>query len=114
MSSALEAAAYFCCVWCKFKWKTAKYIGNSVGLNEKGGMDKAEFQKYFRNCLLLLFPEALDLPGFHVMVKVDSGPGRLNVNLLAELRLLGLYLYPGVPNTMAVIQECPKRFSCFG
>jgi len=77
-----------------------------VGLNEKGEMDEAEFEKYFRNCILPLFPDALDLPGFCIMVKVDSGPGRLNVNLLAKLRLLGFYLYPGVSkNTTAVTQE---------
>ena len=46
----LEAAAYFCGVWCKFGRKKAKYIGVSVGLNEKGGMDEAEFKKYFRSC----------------------------------------------------------------
>jgi hypothetical protein len=109
----LEAAAYFRGVWCKFGRKTAKYIGTSVGLNEKGGMDEAEFEKYFRNSILPLFPDALDLPGFRVMVKVDSGPGRLNVNLLAELRLLGFYLYPGVPNTTAVTQETDRNYGPF-
>ena len=91
----------------------AKYIGVSVGLNEKGGMDEAEFKKYFRNCILHLFPDALDLPGFRVMVKVDSGPGRLNINLLAELHLVGFYLYPGVPNTMAVTQETDRNYGPF-
>jgi hypothetical protein len=109
----LEAAAYFCGVWCKFGKKKAKYIGVSVGLNEKGGMDEAEFEKYFRNCILQLFPDAIDLPGFCVMVKVDSGPGRLNVNLLAGLCLLGFYLYPGVPNTTAVTQETDRNYGPF-
>ena len=53
----LKAAAYFRGVWCKFGRKNAKYIGVSVGLNEKGEMDEAEFQKYFCNCVLLLFPD---------------------------------------------------------
>jgi hypothetical protein len=39
------------------------------------------------------------------MLKVDSRPGRLNIELLAELCLLGFYLYPGVPNMTAVSQE---------
>jgi len=84
-----------------------------VGLNEKGGMDEAEFEKYFRNCILPLFPDALDLLGFCVMVKVDSGPGHLNVNLLAKLCLLGFYLYPGVPNTTAVTQETDQNYGPF-
>ena len=73
-------------------------------------MDEAKFKKYFCNYILPLFPNALDLPGFHVMVKLDSGPGRLNINLLAELCLLGFYLYPGVPNTMAVTQETDQNY----
>ena len=84
-----------------------------MGLNEKGGMDEAEFKKYFRNCILPLVPDALDLPGFCVMVKVDSGPGRLNVNLLAKLCLLGFYLHPGVPNTTAVTQEIDRNYRPF-
>ncbi len=109
----MEGAAYFCGAWCKFGRKKAKYIGESVGLNEKGGMDEAEFEKYFRKCILLLFPDALDLPGFRVMVKVDSDPGCLNVNLLAELCLLGFYLFPGVPNTTAVTQETDRNYGPF-
>ena len=106
----MEASAYFRGVWCKFGRKNAKYVGVSVRLNEKGGMDEAEFEKYFRNCILPLFPDALDLLGFCVMVKVDSGPGRLNINLLAELHLLGFYLYPSVPNTTAVTQETDRNY----
>ena len=104
---------------CVFSWRlvqvrkeAAKYIG-TMGLNEKGGMDEAEFEKYFRNSILPLFPDALDLPGFRVRVKVDSGPGRLNVNLLAELWLLGFYLYPGMPNTTAVTQETDRNYGPF-
>ena len=47
------------------------------------------------------------------MVKVDSGPGRLNINLLAELHLVGFYLYPGVPNTTAVTQETDRNYGPF-
>ena len=44
-------------------------------------------------------------PGLHVMRKVDRGPGRDFTELLAELRCLGFYLYPGVPNSTAVSRE---------
>ncbi len=43
--------------------------------------------------------------GKRVMVKVDSGLGRLELNFLAESRTLGLAIYPGVPNTTTVMQE---------
>ena len=36
------------------------------------------------------------------MVKVDSGPGRLQENFLANARTLGFIVYPGVPNNTAV------------
>ncbi len=61
---------------------------------EKGGMDEEEFTKYFFNSIVPFFPHAKDKPGHHVLLKVDSGPGRMNLNLLAKLRLLGFVLYP--------------------
>ncbi len=69
-----------------------QFLGVSIGLNEKGGMDQEEFEKYIHNSILPLFPDACDLPGKCVMIKVDSGPGRLNVNRCAELKLMGWYL----------------------
>ncbi len=40
------------------------------------------------------------------MVKVDSsGPGRLEIDFLAEARTSGFIIYPSVPNTTAVTQE---------
>ena len=46
-----------------------------------------------------------DETGLRVMRKVDRYPGRDFTKLLAELRFLGCYLYPGVPNSTAVSQE---------
>jgi hypothetical protein len=77
----------------------------SFGQNEKGGMDEEEFAKYLFNSIVPLFPHAKDKPGHHVLLKVDSGPGRMNLNLLTKLRLLGFVLYPCVPNTTHVTQE---------
>ena len=85
----------------------------SVGFNEKGGMDDIEFEKYMKNNIMPLFPDALDIPGKRVLVKVDSGPGRCNLELLAELRVRGWYLYPGVPNTTAVSQETDRNYGPF-
>ena len=47
--------------------------------------------------------------GKWVIIKVDSGPGRLNKTLLARLRNVGFILYPGMPNTTAVIQETDRN-----
>eukprot|EP00804_Cyclotella_cryptica_P030789 CCRYP_015049-RA/>CCRYP_015049-RA protein AED:0.35 eAED:0.50 QI:0/0/0/1/0/0/3/0/173 len=48
--------------------------------------------------------------GKRVMVKVDSRPGRLQEDFLAEARTLGFIVYPGVPNTTAVTQETDQNY----
>jgi hypothetical protein len=88
----------------------------TFGLNAKGGMDQDEFEKYMMLSLVDRLGEILDaadLPGKRVMVKCDSGPGRLNVELLARMKFLGFYLYPGVPNTTAVSQETDRNYGPF-
>ena len=97
----------------KFGFEEERELPCTVAMNEKGGMDEKEFRLYCLNSIVPLYPDAEDLPGKRVMIKVDSGPGRLNKDLLAELRLLGFYLYPGVPNTTAVTQETDQSYGPF-
>mmetsp|Transcript_24214 Transcript_24214/g.44508 ORF Transcript_24214/g.44508 Transcript_24214/m.44508 type:complete len:349 (+) Transcript_24214:479-1525(+) len=85
----------------------------TFGMNAKGGMDEAEFEKYLTHSIFPLYPDVKDVMGKRVMLKVDSGPGRLNMELLARCRLLGFVLYPGVPNTTAVTQETDKNYGPF-
>ena len=75
--------------------------------------DEVEFEKYVMNSIVPLYPDSDDVPGKRVMIKVDSGPCRLNARLVARLRLLGFYLYPGVPNTTAVSQETDRSYGPF-
>jgi hypothetical protein len=109
----MEMAIYFLPIWCKFGMPEQQKHKISIGLNEKGGMDDDEFEKYLKNNIIPLYPDALDCPGQRVMIKVDSGPGRMNIELLAELCLLGFYLYPSVPNTTAVSQETDWNYGPF-
>ena len=85
----------------------------TFGMNEKGGMDDDEFAKFLNNSIIPLWPKADDIKGMRVMLKLDSGPGRTCVRLLAQLRMLGFYLYPGVPNTTAVTQETDRNYGPF-
>ena len=89
----------------KFVCKEEKLWPIAFGTNEKGGMHNKEFTKYKRGAIAPLFPDALDKPGCHVLLKVNSGPGRMNLELLASLKLLGIILYPCIPNMMHVMQE---------
>ncbi len=46
-------------------------------------------------------------------MKVDSGPGRTNLSLLTNLRLLGFVLYPCVPITTHITQESNQNYGPF-
>jgi hypothetical protein len=85
----------------------------TFGMNEKAGMNSIELQKYIDNAILPLFPDMEDVPGKRILLKVDSGPGRNNIDMLANLRLQGCYLVPGVPNTTAVTQETDQNYGPF-
>ena len=49
----------------------------TVAMKLKGGMDEREFRSYFLNSIVPLFPDAEDVTGKRVIIKVDSGPGRM-------------------------------------
>jgi len=71
----------------------------TFGMNERGGMNSVELDKYIKKVILPLCPDVADVPGNRVLLKLDSGPGRMNLAMLADLRLQGVYVIPGVPNT---------------
>jgi hypothetical protein len=79
--------------------------------NAKGGRDNEQFKEYFKTNIAPLYPDADDKAGKRVMVKVDSGPGRLEIDFLAEAWTSGFIIYPSVPNTMAVMQETDQSYS---
>ena len=47
----------------------------TIGLNEKGGMNDEEFDKYIDNSIVPLYPDLEDTQGKRVLLKVDSGSG---------------------------------------
>ena len=85
----------------------------TVNCNEKSGMDNEEFSKYIQTLIMPLFPDACDIAGKRVIIIVDSGPGRLNADLLAILRLNGFYMIAGVPNTTHVTQSTDRNYGLF-
>jgi hypothetical protein len=85
----------------------------TFGMNDRGGMNSVELDKYMRGSILPMYPDIADTPGKRVIMKVDSGPGRMNVEMLARLRVQGLYLVPGVPNTTSVTQETDQNYGPF-
>jgi len=94
----------------KFGHPQSKLFPVTFGMNEKGGMNAVELQKYMDVAIFPLFPDISDMPGKRVLMKVDSGPGRMNIEMLASLKLKGMYLMPGVPNTTQVTQETDQSY----
>ena len=56
--------------------------------------DDDEFFEYIKTSIMKLFPDAAPKKGRWVVIKCDSGPGRLNPDILAYLRYHGFLLYP--------------------
>lgn len=100
-------------VRARFSRKEIRNLPCTFGLNEKAGMNAIELHKYISKAILSLFPDVSDEPLKRVIIKLDSGPGRMNVDMLAELRLKGVYVIPGVPNTTHVTQETDQNYGLF-
>ena len=100
-------------VVAKFGFPCTVSLPCTFGMNEKAGMNSIELDKYIKNSILPLYPDIQDIKGKRVILKVDSGPGRMNVEMLADLRVQGLYLVPGVPNTTSHTQETDQSYGPF-
>ena len=78
-----------------------------MGANAGGGMGRVHTN------ILKLCPDAADVPGKRVMMKVDGGPGRLNAEMLSTLCSRGSHLHSCVPNSTAVTQETNQNCGTF-
>ena len=97
----------------KFGHPEVRSFAPSFGMNAKARMDAEELRKYINKTIVPLYPDAADIAGKRVMLKVDSGPGRNDVQLLTELQLKGFYVTPCVPNTTHVTQETDQSYGLF-
>ena len=86
----------------------------SWDMNEKGSMTKELLFKYFIYVFSKFFPNSCDVDGKRVLALIDGGPGRSNLEMLAQLRVKGIYLFPsGPPNTTHVLQVMDQLFGPF-
>jgi len=61
--------------------------------------------------MLPLCTDIEDKPLKRVIAKLDSEPGQMNVDMLAHLRIRGLYVMPCLPNSTGKTQETDQ---CYG
>ncbi len=109
------AAGFLSALWKDTRevWLAGEEFPATIGLNEKGGMNDAELEKYVENNLLHLFPDVIDEPGKIVCLKVDNGPGRKGRSLLLKMRFKGWYMYPSLPNATSVQQGTDINYGPF-
>ncbi|MGH7954904.1 MAG: hypothetical protein ACREOZ_02970, partial [Gloeomargaritales cyanobacterium] len=82
----------------------------TVTVNTKGGTDSRVLKQLLIQYIEKLFPDASDTFGNRVLIKIDGGPGRLDLSSLAEQRSRGVYLFPGVQNTTHITQETDQNY----
>ena len=75
----------------------------------KVGIDAVKFEKYLTNIILPSYPNAMDVQLKHAAIIVDSGPGRLNLEMLEKLSIHGFYLITGVPNTTHITHATQRN-----
>jgi hypothetical protein len=108
--SAIPLDAY---VYGKWGLNAPEEKACTFGLNEKGGMDTNHFAKVILNLMPTLYPNARPEFGKWVCLLTDMGPGRENEDLVSQLRLMGIDLYPLLPNATHIMQLMDQLFSYF-
>ena len=84
-----------------------------IRMNEKGGMNDEEFERYINNTIISLFPDMEDTLRKRVLMKVDSGPGHNCMSRLVSCKFRSLYLFPGPQNATSVQQETDRNYGLF-
>ena len=95
----------------RFGYPQSRWFDTGFGMNKKGGMNKSAFYKYITEFVFKLYPDAADIPGKRVLIKIDSGPGRMYPELQRRLRARGFCVFPGVPNGTEVGQEMDQLYA---
>ncbi len=97
----------------EFGHDKVKTFSSTFGLNKNGRMDKEELKKYSYINVIPLYQDVCNIIGKCILVKIDSGPRRMILELIAQLQLMGFYLFPCIPNTAGVTQETHKKYGLF-
>jgi len=78
-------------VLVKFGLEEKKPMPCTFGMNERAGMNGIELKKHVKNSMLPLHLDAACEELRRVLLKLDSGPGQMNIEMLANLQLQGFY-----------------------
>ena len=106
-------AASFHEIKAQYGLSAPRHFLPAFATNLKGGVNNNIFRNWMITTVAPLWPDLADLAGKRVMLKADSGPGRLASEFLHESRALGMYFFPGLPNATEIGQEMDQLFAAF-
>ena len=66
-------------IW-KFGAKEEQERTTTFGFNAKGEIDNEQFREYFKTNVSPMYPDVHNEADTRMMVKVDSGPGKLEID----------------------------------
>ena len=80
-------------------------------MNVKGGVDYDEFAAYIMNLIVPLYLYDREDKGKFFSFMADSGPGKINLELLSNL--YHLFLFPRLLNSIIITQEMDCNYALF-
>ena len=78
-------------------------LDTTVSANEKGGVNKEIFLNILEG-VISAFPDVKDVEGKRLLILLDGGPGRDQLEKFVELADRGIYCFPLVPNCTHFLQ----------
>jgi hypothetical protein len=90
-----------------------RHFLSTFASNLKGGVNNNIFRNWMLTAVAPLWPDLADSAGKRVMLKADSGPGRMATEFLAESAVDGMFFFPGLPNATEIGQEMDQLFAAF-
>jgi hypothetical protein len=95
----------------KFGYPTERGFSCTFAVSENAGVTDKIFLTWVQEVIVLLYPDAADVPGKRVLLKADSGPGRFSSVFRCVSRAHGICFFPGLPNGTELGQEMDQVFA---
>ena len=96
----------------RYGFSKDRYFDCVFAVSPKGSMTKEIMPFYFEK-MREWFPDCQDRDGYRVFLKLDTGPGRTSSDFLAQARVEGFDIFPGLPNGTEMGQEMDQLFGPF-
>ena len=96
----------------RYGYSKDRYFDCVFAVSPKGSMTK-EIMPFYFETMREWFPDCQDRDGYRNFLKLDTGPGRTSSDFLAQARVEGFDIFPGLPNGTEMGQEMDQLFGPF-